>query len=169
MNTKEVNSYHENALHQAIKKHTPTKRDPSFYSWYERDPATLNVIEKRTARVGSSPDAVTKAAQFKQFYRGKYQCISKTFNVQGFWQLDTTHGYRIIRVLFSEAQSQTAAENYVRQEYYSLTLPDLDGTKLLSQVTIASVLKNCKYDNYKDTITYTDGNKNTITASWTLG
>ena len=155
MNTKEVNSYHENALHQAIKKHTPTKRDPSFYSWYERDPATLNVIEKRTARVGSSPDAVTKAAQFKQFYRGKYQCISKTFNVQGFWQLDTTHGYRIIRVLFSEAQSQTAAENYVRQEYYSLTLPDLDGTKLLSQVTIASVLKNCKYDNYKDTITYT--------------
>ena len=66
MNTKEVNSYHENALHQAIKKHTPTKRDPSFYSWYERDPATLNVIEKRTARVGSSPDAVTKAAQFKK-------------------------------------------------------------------------------------------------------
>ena len=137
MNTNTLKVYQENALYQAIKKHTPTKRDPSFYSCYERDPATLYVIEKRTARVGSSPDVATKAAQFNEFYSGSYQCSSKTFHVQGFWQIDTTHGYRIGRVLFSEAQSQTAVDNYVRQEYYSLTMPDLDGTKVLSQVTIA--------------------------------
>ena len=57
----------DNALHQVVKRHTATKRDPSFYSWYKRDPATLFQIEKRTGRVGSNIDLATRAAKFNNF------------------------------------------------------------------------------------------------------
>ena len=146
--------FEDNALHQIIKRHTATKRDPSFYSWYERDPATLFQIEKRTGRVGSNVDLATRAAKFKQFYKGRYRCTTKLFNVQGFWEYDNTLHCRLIRILFHEDQPQEEKNNYVRPHYYSLTFPDQHPDSNLNQATIDEVIKHTQYDSFHDSIQY---------------
>eukprot|EP00944_MAST-04C_sp_MAST-4C-sp1_P015726 g15726.t1 len=145
--------FKHNAFFEAIKKHTPTRKDPSFYSWHERNPGTLYKIERRTSHVGSSPDTATKAAGFAEFCRFKYACKATTFTVQGFWLSDKVGEDRVIRLILSEDLPLVNLQ-YCRPEYYSLTIPDKQPNLLLDHTTVAEIMTCIKYDSYKHCIVY---------------
>eukprot|EP00944_MAST-04C_sp_MAST-4C-sp1_P001906 g1906.t1 len=146
--------FENNALYQAIKKHTPTRKDPSFYSWHERNPGTLYEIERRTFQVGSTPDTATKAAGFAEFCRCKYACKAATFTVQGCWLSDKVGENRVIRLILSEDLAEPVVKQYSRPEYYSLTIPDKQPNSLLDHTTVAEIIACIRYDSYKHCIVY---------------